>query len=163
MHRYGCKSKLNISAQANNRTGENTYTITIWLEHHNKHLPYYDVTLPSEAAAMIRENLEWTCPNEIAKKVLLDYPSVAAQQIYNAWTTMSETLWKRSPEQLPSVLALLSDFGGIVDILRLPEIVGVEQVAWAMKKVISPLQGKIVEVGMDATCKKTLTHSKLTH
>ena len=100
---------------------------------------------------------------KLQKKVLLDYPSVAAQQIYHAWTTMSETLWKRSPEQLPSVLALLSDFGGIVDILRLPEIVSIEQVAWAMKKVISPLQGKIVEVGIDVTCKKMLTHSKLTH
>ena len=98
MHCYSCKSKLNISVQANNCTRENTYTITIWLEHHNKHVPYYDVTLPSRAAAMIQENLEWTHPNKIAKKVLLDYPSVAAQQIYNAWTTMSETLWKRSPE-----------------------------------------------------------------
>jgi hypothetical protein len=34
----------------------------------------------------------------------------------------------------------------------LPEAEGVEQVAWAMKRIIEPLKGKIVEIGVDATC-----------
>lgn len=33
---------------------------------------------------------------------------------------------------------------------------GVEQVAWVMKKVILPLQNKVVEVGINATCKQHL-------
>ena len=111
--------------------------------------------MPSEAIEMIRENLDWTCPNDVAKKVQMAYPAVSANQVYKAWTMMSETLWKRSQEQLPSVRALLSDFKGEVDTLSLPEMDGVEQIAWVMKKVILPLRDSIVEVGIDATCKQS--------
>jgi hypothetical protein len=156
MCRYECKSKLNISCRATIGSGKGTYLITIWLEHHKQHTPYYDVSLPPEAAEMIRENLDWTCPNDVVKQVQMAYPTVSASQIYKAWTTMSETLWKRSQEQLPSVRALLGDFKGEVDTLSLPEIEGVEQIAWVMKKVVAPLQNMIVEVGIDATCKQIL-------
>ena len=37
----------------------------------------------------------------------------------------------------------------ILDLLR---IEGVEQMAWVMKKVIWPLRGKVVKIGIDATC-----------
>ena len=36
MHRYNCKSKLNI-AYRTNTSGEKTYVITISLKHHLKH------------------------------------------------------------------------------------------------------------------------------
>ena len=49
MHHYGCKSKLNISCQTVSHGRENTCTITIWLEHHKQHPPYYDMTLPLKA------------------------------------------------------------------------------------------------------------------
>ena len=52
MHRYNCKSKLNI-AYCTNTSGEKTYAITISLEHHLKHTPYYDVSLYPDAAALI--------------------------------------------------------------------------------------------------------------
>ena len=160
MDRYECKSKLNISCRADSGSRENTYTITIWLEHHQRHIPYFDVSLPSEAADMIQENLEWTCPNDITKKVQLTYPAVTADQIYKAWTTMSETLWKRNAEQLPSVKALLGDLKGDVDILDLPEMESVEQIAWVMKNIVFLLRGKVVKIGIDATCKKTVHHQK---
>lgn len=70
---------------------------------------------PSKAAEMIQDNLDWMCPNDITKKVQMAYPTVSTGQIYNAWTTMSETLWKRCQEQLPSVKALLGDFKAEVD------------------------------------------------
>ena len=107
---------------------------------------------------MIQENLEWICPCEIAKKVQIDYPAVSATQIYKAWSTMSKSLWKRDTEQLPSVNALLGDFKGEVGILNLLEMESVEQIAWVMKKIIFPLQGMIVEVGIDATCKEKFSH-----
>jgi hypothetical protein len=160
MHRYDCQSKLNISYRTNLKSDEKTYTITIWLEHHMKHTPYYDVSLPPEAAALIREDLEWTCPNEVGKKVQMAFPSVTAKQIHTAWTTMSETLWKRDREQLPSVKALLGELKDDVAILDLPEMEGVEQIAWVMKNIALPLQGMIVEIGIDATCKRPFERQK---
>ncbi|KAH9032961.1 hypothetical protein EDB85DRAFT_1890400 [Lactarius pseudohatsudake] len=153
MHRYSCKSKLNISCRANPKS-EETYTITIWLEHHSRHTPYYDVAMPPEAAAMIRESIEWSTPNEITKRVQSIYPSITANQVHTAWTTMSETLWKRGTQQLPSVKTLLEELQVDAAILDLPAIEGVEQVAWVMTKIMAALRGTIVEIGMDATISK---------
>ena len=155
MLRYDCNSKLHISYRANlgsEHCEEKTFRITIWLEHHKNHTPYYDVSLPPEAAALIRENLEWFSPHEIAKRVLPTYPVITAKQVHAAWTTMSETLWKRGREQLPSVKTLLGELEDDVTVLDVPKLEGVEQIAWVMKKVLLPLSGKIVEIGIDATC-----------
>ena len=159
MHRYNCKSKLNI-AYRTNPSGEKTYTITISLEHHLKHTPYYDVSLHPDAAALIRENLDWFSPHEVSKKVLAIYPSITANQVHSAWTTMSETLWKHNGEQLPSVKQLLGELKDDIAVLGLPGIDGVEQVAWVMTKIVSQLQGKVVEIGIDATCKSSSDHQK---
>ena len=155
MHRYECKSRLNISCRRIVTHGNNTCTVTIWLEHHKRHTPYYDVTLPPEAAAMIGEDLEWTCPSQMAKKVLSVFPTVSHPQVHKAWTTMSETLWKRDAVQLPSVKALLSEYKDDAHLLNTPILEGVEQVAWVMRKIIGRLCGKIVEIGLDATCELT--------
>ena len=155
MLRYDCNSKLHISYHANpgsEHCKEKTFRITIWLEHHKSHTPYYDVSLPPEAAALIRENLEWFSPHKIAKRVLPTYPVITAKQVHAAWTTMSETLWKRGREQLPSVKTLLGELEDDVTVLDVPKLEGVEQIAWVMKKVLLPLSGKIVEIGIDATC-----------
>ena len=163
MHRYNCKSNLNISCRTNPRSKEKTYTITIWLEHHMRHTPYYDVSLPPEAAALIRDSIEYHCPNEVAKKVLLTHPSITAKQVHTAWTTMSETLWKRSNDQVASVKALLGELQNDAVILDLPRMEGVKQVAWVMKRVMVPLQGRIVEIGIDATCERQSDHSQRVH
>ena len=84
------------------------------------------------------------------------YPAVTANQVHKAWTTMSESLWKRNAEQLPSVKALLGEYKDDVDVLDVPVVNGVEQIAWAMKMIVGPLRGKIVEIGIDATCKSQL-------
>lgn len=152
MHRYPCKSHLNISCQQKRSNGENILTVTIWLKHDIKHTPYYDVLLPPEAAAIIRDELEWTTPSEIAKRIQADYPAVSAKQVHKAWTTMSEILWKRDTEQLLSATALLNEYGESVDVLNIPSAEGVEQIGWVMKKIVEPLRGKIVEIGIDATC-----------
>lgn len=154
MHRYNCQSKLTITCRTNS-SEEETYMVTVLLEHHMKHTPYYDVSLLPEAATLIRENLEWFSPHEVSKKVMAIYPSITANQIHAAWTTMSETLWKRDKEQLPSVKLLLGELKDDVAILGLPGMDGVEQVAWVMKKVVEPLRGKIVEIGIDATCERS--------
>jgi hypothetical protein len=68
---------------------------------------------------------------------------------------MSETLWKQNREQLPSVKLILGELEDDVAILRLPGMDGVEQVTWVMKKVVLQLQGKIVKIGIDATCERS--------
>ena len=84
---------------------------------------------------------------------MLTYPSISANQIHTAWTMMSETLWKWDREQLPSVKVLLGELKDDVAILDLPATEGVEQIAWVMKNIVAPRRGKIVEIGIDATCK----------
>ena len=152
MHRYECNSKLSIMCRSNQR--EKTRTVTVWLEHYKRHPHYYDVALPPEAAEMIRENLDWTTPNDMARKIQIGFPAVSTKQVHKAWTTMSETLWKRNSDQIPSARALLTEYEDDADLLTIPTPEGVEQVAWVMKKIANALRGRIVEIGIDATCKR---------
>ena len=71
------------------------------------HMPYYNVSLPAKATAIIHDDLEWSTPATIASKVQMMCPSVSEQQVDFAWSQMSEILWKRETEQLPSVKTLL--------------------------------------------------------
>ena len=95
MHRYDCQSQLNISYRANSRS-EETYTISVWLEHHIWHTLYYNVGLPRKAAELIRENLEWSSPNEVVRKLMLTYPSIMlrhGRDVHLTWVKSSiETL-----------------------------------------------------------------------
>ncbi|KAH9051623.1 hypothetical protein EDB83DRAFT_2507093 [Lactarius deliciosus] len=157
MHQYDCKSKLNGSCNSccpNPRSEEGTYRIMIWLEHHVKHIPYYNVSLPPEAAALIQETLVWSCPHKVTRKVQITYPAITANQVHTAWTTMNT-------QQIPSVKALLDELGDDVAILDLLVIDGVEQIAWVMKKIASPLQGKVVEIGIDTTYNTNSHHLEL--
>lgn len=65
---------------------------------------------------------------------------------------MSETLWKRDDQQLWSAEILLHGYSSEVDMFDLPKADGVEQLAWGVKKVSDKLQGKVVEVGINAMC-----------
>lgn len=71
---------------------------------------------------------------------------------------MSKMLWKQNNEQLVSVKALLGELWDDAAILDLPGVEGVEQITWMMKKVMLLLQGKIVKIGMDATCEMQSEH-----
>ena len=74
--------------------------------------------------------------------------------MHTAWTTISETLWKRGTQQIPSTRTLLGELQDNVAILDLLDVDGVEHVAWVMKKIALPLWGQIVKIGMDATCER---------
>jgi hypothetical protein len=150
MRRYNCKSCLNISCR--DTDGKGTRTITIWLKHGEPHTPYYDVAVPPEASAMIRQDLEWSTPNSIMKKVQSMFPNVTATQVHTAWTTMSEILWKRDQLQLPSATILLKENSKDVDMFDIIVPEDIQQLAWGMRKIASRLRGKVVEVGIDATC-----------
>ncbi len=127
------------------------------LHHHFKHVHYVDVSMPPEAMQMIEEQVAWLTPSAMASKVRAAYPQVSAAQIYNAWREHSQTHWRQATLQLPSARKLLIEFGDEIDIFEptdIPE--GVEILAWGMKKIAEPLKGKVLEIGMDATCEHDL-------
>lgn len=109
--------------------------------------------MPPEAADIIRENLEWSTPSSIIPKVQAVYPQVTGKQVHKAWADMSEVLWKRDHLQLPSAKKLLQEFSDDVDVFEVNVAEGVEILCWGMKKTLARLKGKVVEIGIDATCK----------
>jgi hypothetical protein len=109
--------------------------------------------MPPEAAAMIREEVEWQTPVAMVPKIQALYSAVTAQQIHSAWSLMSETLWKRKPNQLESVTLLLEERDDI-DVFKIEIDARIEQVCWGMKKMVSRLKGQVVEVAVDATCER---------
>jgi hypothetical protein len=58
---------------------------------------------------------------------------------------------------------LLKEYSEDVDIFDIPVADGVEQLCWGMKKIIGPLKGKVVEIGIDATCGYIVLHKKGQH
>ena len=95
----------------------------------------------------------------MARKIQGEYPAVLTKQVHKAWTTMSETLWKRHNEQIQSARALLAEYDNNADLLTIPATDSIEQVAWVMKKLANALRGRIVEIGIDATCKRYISLS----
>ncbi|KAJ6523472.1 hypothetical protein DFH09DRAFT_1329961 [Mycena vulgaris] len=159
MQRFDCKSSLRVSCLSGDVSGEKK--LRVYLQHHDSHLPYYDVAMLPGAADIIRESLEWHTPVELVAKVQAQFPSVTSGQVHSAWTQMSEILWKRDDMQLPSAKRLLKEFGDEVDVLDVHPAEGVEQLCWAMKKIIEPLRGKIVKIALDATYGTNSKHLEL--
>ena len=150
MKHYPCRSKLLITYQE--KKAGNPY-IFINIQHHFRHIIYVDIALPPEAAKLIEDQVEWFTPSAIVSKIWATYPQVSAAQVYNAWHELSQTHWRHDNLQLPSATKLLEEFKDEVDVfkpMRVPD--GVEILAWGMKKIAAPLKGKVVEIGMDATC-----------
>jgi DNA-directed RNA polymerase subunit N (RpoN/RPB10) len=150
MKRYSCCSRLVVTSRAANVTGQRIVSIRI--QHHEKHPPYYDVEMPAEALEIIRTNLEWSTPVSMVGRVQALFPNVTAKQIHAAWTRMSEVLWRRDKDQLKSAGLLLDELGDDVDVFEIEAVEGVEQVCWGMKKIAGRLKGKIIEIAIDATC-----------
>ena len=109
--------------------------------------------MPPEAADIVSENLEWSTPSLIIPKVQAVYPQVTSKQVHKAWTKMSEVLWKQDHMQLLSAKKLLEEFRDDVEVFAVNVAEGIQILYWGMKKMLGRLSGKIVEIGIDATCK----------
>jgi hypothetical protein len=135
------------------RDKDSTYHITVNLQHHIKHVLYVDVGMPPEALQTIQEQAEWSTPAAMATKLQSTYPQVTTMQINAAWRKLSQQYCRRDKMQLPSAKKLLGKYEDDVDIFKpvgVPE--GVKILAWGMKRIAGPLRGKVVEIGIDATC-----------
>lgn len=155
MKRYPRRSQLLITCRRPKNSGK--LHITIKLQHHFKYVLYFDVAMPPEAHEMIEEQVEWLKPATMVSKVQSSYPQVTAAQVHTAWRELSKVHWLRDKEQIPSASKLLNEFGHNVDIFEpsnIPE--GVEMVAWGMKRIGCLLKGRILEIGLDATCESEL-------
>lgn len=155
MKRYPCKSRLSVTYRGN------PSFMVVNLHHHSKHIDYFDVSMPPDAFEMIHGQVEWLTPSAMAVKVRSAFPDLTTAQIYNTWRTLSEAFWWCAEDQLESAKKLLAEFGDEVDVFELsgvPE--GVELLGWGMAKIAGPLKGKVVEVGMDATCRCFLQASR---
>ncbi|KAJ7909714.1 hypothetical protein B0H13DRAFT_2330063 [Mycena leptocephala] len=161
------KSKASQNSDVRNRDNmrknddEQLY-VTVLLKHAGKHVSYVDVSMPLEGLDMIHENVEWLTPVAMVTKVQAAFPQVTAAQIHRAWMEMSEVFWQFDDDQLLSTKKLLEEHSDDVDIFE-PEDVpeGVEMLCWGMKKIATPLKGKIVEVGVDATYNTNSKHLEL--
>ncbi|KAJ6622226.1 hypothetical protein B0H10DRAFT_1944828 [Mycena sp. CBHHK59/15] len=154
MKRFPCGSKLSISCKAS-KDDDKKLNVTVCLKHVSEHVGYVDVSMPPEALDMIRDSVEWTTPVVMVAKVQAAFPNVTAQQIHRAWTEMSEPFWCFNDDQLLSTKKLLEEHTNDIDIFEPQDILeGVEMLCWGMKKIAEPLKGKVVEIGVDTTCKK---------
>ncbi|KAJ6617161.1 hypothetical protein B0H10DRAFT_1948543 [Mycena sp. CBHHK59/15] len=143
MKRYACGSKLTISCRTGKNDDEQLY-VTVVLKHAGKYVSYVDVLMPPEALDMIHENVEWLTPVAMVTKVQAAFPQVTAAQIHRAWMEISEVFWRFDDDQLLSTKKLLEEHLNDVDIFEpkdVPE--GVEMLCWGMKKVATPLKGKL--------------------
>ena len=61
-------------------------------------------------------------------------------------------LWKRHKMQLPSAKLFLEELGDEVDVFDIKPAEGIEQLAWEIKRLLERLQGRVVEISIDATC-----------
>lgn len=156
MHRFPCRSSLTITCKDARPGSSEVRAVSINIRHHDAHVRYYKVNLPDDAAQIIADKIQWSTPSEIVRQVQAIHPFVTAVQVHNAWANMSEVLWKRDPNQLDSAKLLLEEFGPDVDCFIADCSEGVEQICWGMKQIAAQLRGKIVEVGLDATCKSCL-------
>jgi hypothetical protein len=97
--------------------------------------------------------LEWSTPVSVTLRVQVIYPHITGKKIHTVWTQMSETLWRSDKEQLPSAETLLREFGDDVDVFDIEVEEGVQQLCFGMKKIRERLRGKVIKIGIDATCK----------
>jgi hypothetical protein len=150
MDRYNCQSRLTITSREIDTHG--TSEVFIRIQHHVAHKPYFDVSMPEKAAAIIRENLEFCTPQSLVAPIQEQFPQVTANQIYSTWAQMSTVIWKRDTMQIPSARILLEEYGHEVEIFDLKVPDGVEIFAWGMRRVATALKGQLVEIVQDATC-----------
>jgi len=150
LKRFECRSELLITCTSDREA----QILRITLSHSQNHTPYFDVSIPPEAVNIIRDNVDWALPNDIAGKIQSQYPRVTEKQITTVWTKFAQSSWKRNPkDQMDSARQLLKEFCEEVDVFEVDEEKGVDQLAWGMRTIAAKIGTGLVEVGLDATCK----------
>ena len=70
MHRFDCNSSLIVLCRKLDDSLNSAYRIIlINLRHHDDHIPYFDVEMPSGASEIICERLEWSTPGSLVEQI----------------------------------------------------------------------------------------------
>jgi hypothetical protein len=83
--------------------------LLIRLRHHDRHVPYINVTMPHAVFELTSQHLALVKPSDLL-------PSVQALQgcehlsVYHAWTALSKVFWPRDEHAPKSVLKLLEEY-----------------------------------------------------
>ena len=62
---------------------------------------------------------------------------------------------------MESTKLLLEEFPDEIDIFNIKVADGVQQICWGMKRIANRLKGKVVEIGINATCQPTSFDAEL--
>ncbi|KIJ40720.1 hypothetical protein M422DRAFT_256416 [Sphaerobolus stellatus SS14] len=149
MDHFPCQSKLTVTVTCRGQPA-GRQSISLRIEHHKPHVKYFRVDLPYEAKEKNCQNI-WGVPSALSTMIQEDFPHVSSQQVYHAWVSFSEGLWKCAEDQIDSATALLKEMYDEADILKVETVEGVTALGWGLKRVSQCLQGKIVEIAIDAT------------
>ncbi|KIJ23157.1 hypothetical protein M422DRAFT_276328 [Sphaerobolus stellatus SS14] len=131
MDHFPCQSKLTVTVTCRGQPAGHQ-SISLRIEHHKPHNIW---AVPSALATMVRE----------------DFSHVSSQQVYRACVSFSEGLWKCAEDQIDSATALLKEMHDEADILKVETVEGVTALGWDLERISQHLQGKIVEIAIDAT------------
>ena len=96
MRRYNCNSSLIVACRKADTLNGTNRVISVQLQHHEDHTPYFDVEMPSGASDIICRNLEWSTPGSLVIQIQALYLNVSTNQVRHAWTKMSKTVEKAS-------------------------------------------------------------------
>lgn len=153
MDRFNCNGQLNIRVIPHIRD-ERWFITDISITHEIGHVPYIDVSIPTNALEYIKKQAH-SNPALIAADLVKEYPQITRPQVYTAWSRHSEQYWKKSDDPILSVTEFLKGLPKKVDFwdLEVPE--GVVAVAWGCRKVGEAIGSRLVEVALDATCEFT--------
>ncbi|KAI6151276.1 hypothetical protein BKA82DRAFT_4329102 [Pisolithus tinctorius] len=142
MKRFPCMSSLTVSCchQQGNRI--NQHTVAIKLHHLEAHIPYYDVTMPSDAIRVICDDLEWCTPSALVLKICALYPHLTVSQVHFTWTKMNNMNAKNL--ELYSILGEYNNAGFPLSYCLLSTVTSIEIRKWtrALQNWATCLQNK---------------------
>jgi hypothetical protein len=151
MDRFNCNGELNVWAVPHHRF-DDQLTVKISILHHQRHVPYVNISMPPDGLDYIKEHIHST-PGLIGSELSKDYPDITQAQVYSTWSRLSEKYWKKHEDPIVSARKLLGSFEKDVDPWELTVPVGVVAIAWGCPSIATKIGSKVVEVGLDATCK----------
>ncbi|KAG2139796.1 uncharacterized protein EDB93DRAFT_1241918 [Suillus bovinus] len=109
---FDCYSTLVVSCCQHTPDDIDQRTLSIHIEHHDSHTPYFDITMPAEATEIICNNLEWSIPSTLVPRIQGLFSNITSKQVHSAWSCMSQILWKKDENQLTSAKLLLDELAG---------------------------------------------------
>jgi hypothetical protein len=113
MPRFTCDGKCTVACTQSSNTG--IITFRLFLRHKEPHLDYCDISMPDAAKDFIQEHTQFARPSELHPHVikLEGCQHITEKQVYNAWSTASEQIWKLDPHPIKSVQVCTPSLEGL--------------------------------------------------